>query len=111
MIEEGKREEAFRFWHGWGGWEFDSKCMFLYFKKNTYVIDLKSCDTASGILDWLYQLKGKAWDAEILNLMQAFDDITGGVQSLCHFGEHERFNVKKHIKECVIPLMLKYQEK
>jgi hypothetical protein len=51
----------------WGNWRFKKSTNELVFKRDYYSVDLDDCKTSAAVLDWIFQLHGKAWitDADV----------------------------------------------
>ncbi|MBA7685790.1 hypothetical protein ES703_94218 [subsurface metagenome] len=86
----------------WGPWEYDAASLVLWCKgievADEYWIDLKGCNNAREILDWIVQINGKGWGAECVGyLVQALDDILDLQRNIVHLPPGKTFDVKEHL--------------
>ena len=96
VAEDGQR---------WGQWRYNKSNLTLEYvdparpdNDNPYYVDIEDCDTASGMLDWLLQIHGKAWlqPNDLNDLVSALQELSGyGLQGKVH-GDR-RFDWKAHL--------------
>ena len=53
-----------------------------------YEIDLERIGSSAAMLDWIFQIRGKAWATSTVlrDLLNAFHDVSGPQSSLCSLG-------------------------
>jgi len=77
--------------HRWGNLELDAERLCLV---NTACygseVDIECISDSAGMLDWLFQVRGKWSDQEVLSLLQALKDIFQPQANLCSFGVNKR---------------------
>jgi hypothetical protein len=87
--------------HGdrWGEWEYDNKAFVITHRGAGYEVDLERCATSAQMLDYIFQVAGKAWitPKDLGDLVQALDDLLSPQGTLCSLGEGKTLNVKKHL--------------
>lgn len=89
----------------WGNWHLNSRTLELIYRagyNQLYEIDLETITSSSQMLDWLLQIKGKAWasNQDITDLLQAFKELFDPQCYLCSFGEDKRIkDVRAHIQK------------
>jgi len=98
-MSEGGEEVKQR---AWGPWEYDPDNLVLWCKgienADEYWIDLKRCNNAGEVLDWIAQINGKGWGAECIGkLVQALDDILHLQANIVHLAPGETFDVRRHL--------------
>jgi hypothetical protein len=71
----------------WGNWQFEPKNLTLTHSTEGYEIDLERIHSSAAILDWIFQIQGKAWaDAKTMHdLLRAFDDILAPQDNYCSY--------------------------
>ena len=88
-----------------GDWTFHKNMLTLEFTldRHWYEIDLEECTTPAELLDWLFQMQGKAWcTAEALyDLFEIFEEVsqhmlgTSIQGGFCPFGNAKRVEWKQ----------------
>ena len=89
----------------WDNWTLCKDNYTLTYDENgryMYEIDLETIQTPAQMLDWIFQIRGKAWasDRAICALLEAFYAIFKPQASLCSYGSSKRIT-RDHIKELV----------
>jgi hypothetical protein len=92
--------------HGakWGKWRYDAKVLTLTHEGMDYEIDLEECGTCAEVLDWIFQIAGKArppWTRDdIVDLIDALNDILDPQATLCGSGKDQgRLDVAKRLRK------------
>lgn len=89
--------------HGdrWGNWEYNAETFVLWNEKTSYEVDLERCSTSAEMLDWIFQVAGKAWATadELGHLVEALDDTLHPQGTLCGFGKGKTLDVKAFLTE------------
>lgn len=75
----------------WGSWRLDPRDLVLEILKaegERYLIPLVKCNSSEEILDWLTKLREKPWATgqDLLDLIDAFDDLLGLEENYCGSG-------------------------
>jgi len=85
----------------WGKWVFDAKHLTLKHSTEEYEIDLENIHSSAAILDWIFQIQGKAWaDATTMyDLLRAFDDILAPQANYCSDEQNIRTDGGKLARE------------
>lgn len=94
-----------RLFHGrrWGSWTLDCERLALVFDASPidrgeyvgffghYELDLERIRQSSNLLDFIFQVRGKAWATSVVmrDLIEAIDDILAPQASLCSGGGHK----------------------
>ena len=98
-----------RLFHGrhWGSWSFDTERLVLVHNAEPvtrghgndeyvaflgdYEIDVERIRQSSQALDWIFQIRGKAWATSVVmrDLIEALDDIFEPQASLCSCGTNK----------------------
>lgn len=76
----------------WLGWRLDAHAYTLDLVRDgvdLYQVDLERCTTSARVLDWIAQVRGKAWAdvGALAGLVRALDDVIDLQATLCSFGE------------------------
>lgn len=76
----------------WGKWILKPSTLVLAHDEPYYEIDLEEIHSSAAILDWIYQILGKAWaDADTMhNLLRAVKDILHPQANYCPWEEDRR---------------------
>jgi len=92
----------------WGPWKLRKSNYTLVLpygdrRGDRYYIDLETCTTSAGVLDWIAQVTLKTWadDAVIAGLVRALNDILELQGTLCGGGIGKRLDVatiKRYVK-------------
>jgi hypothetical protein len=106
-------EKQYRLINGWGNWKLDTENLELVFQFENieYPINLRTCNTSSQILDWIYQVYAKSWAEveDVYDLIRAFNDIVRVQDQICSFGVDialkNKFKMETHISESIVPLL------
>jgi len=85
----------------WGNWVLDTKRLTLDFKKRNdeYEVDLEDIRDSATMLDWIFQIQGKAWATHKImgDLLDAFNDVFSPQANLCSGGKDHKINPKNHL--------------
>jgi hypothetical protein len=88
--------------HGdtWGDWELNAKNLTLYLKSHSYEIDLEAITDSAKMLDWIFQIRMKAWSTNdiIGDLSSAFQDIFRPQGTLCGMGIGKTIDAADYLK-------------
>jgi hypothetical protein len=73
----------------WGKWILKPSTLVLAHDEPYYEIDLEEIHSSAAILDWIFQIRGKAWaDANTMyDLLCAVDDILHPQANYCPWEE------------------------
>jgi len=93
----------------WGAWRYNHNNLTLEIdsrisgnaENDPYYVDLEECNSSHQVLDWLCQLLAKPWCPveQVGYLLQAIDDLAGGVQNnILSGGGDLHFDMAKHLK-------------
>jgi hypothetical protein len=100
-----KRHEPQPPHHGdrWGNWRLDAKNLTLEHLTGDhldYDVDLEKMNTSAEMLDWIFQVRGKAWasDQDMGDLLTALDELLKPQVNLCSGGRDCRFDASKHLQ-------------
>jgi hypothetical protein len=89
--------------HGstWGGWVLDGNALVLTLKSHSYEIDLEGITDSAKMLDWIFQIRMKAWSTNDIvgDLISAFQDIFRPQGTLCGFGVDKTLDATAHLKK------------
>jgi hypothetical protein len=94
----------------WGRWYWETEYPYnltFYDGHLEYSIGLcdygiRGCTSSAVILNWIYQLDEKGWTSaqDIRDLLRAFNDLIGGVQSkICLCWRDQQFDIKKRLDD------------
>jgi hypothetical protein len=87
--------------HGdrWGEWEYNNRTFVITHLGAKYDVDLERCATSAQMLDYIFQVAGKAWmtPKDLGDLVQALDDLLSPQGTLCSLTEDKKLDVKKHL--------------
>lgn len=73
----------------WGNWRYEESTNEIVFKDEMiYAVDLDTCKTSAGVLDWIFQVHKKRFitDADMRDLLRALRAIVHPQQTLCSVG-------------------------
>jgi len=84
----------------WGNWTFERRNLTLN-HKHGYSIDLESCKNPAQVLDWIMQVRAKAWtdSRDVTELLDALDEILGVQANVCRNGRDAEIDPKTLINE------------
>ena len=89
----------------WGNWTLeitgDVPWLALKAKEGSYEIDLHRIDGSAEMLDWIFQLRMKAWVTNdiIGDLTSAFQDIFRPQSTLCGAGIDKKLDAKTFLEK------------
>jgi hypothetical protein len=92
----------------WGNWSLQTDNWTLTYQNDEYAVDLENCNTPAEVLDWIFQVEGKAWaTAQVLSdLLHAVSDIFDPQANLCSGGSSRRIKAPNFLrKRCFQPPM------
>ena len=74
----------------WGSWVFEPKTLVLEFHESPtnrvrYYVDLERMETAAAMLDWIFQVRSKAWitSRDVGDLCAALAELVDPQANLC----------------------------
>ena len=89
--------------HRWGNWRLNATNLTLEHLTGDhldYYVDLEKMNTSAEMLDWIFQVRGKAWasDQDMGDLLTAFDELLKPQVNLCSGGRGRPFDASKHLQ-------------
>ena len=71
--------------------------------RREYEVDLEECADSAQVLDWIFQIRGKAWaDARtISDFLNALHDILHPQQNLCSGGANKQIKPRDFLRKVI----------
>ena len=89
----------------WGGWRLDASSLTLALQtgRHHYEIDLEGITDSAQMLDWIFQLRMKAWVTnDILgDLISAFQDLFRPQNTICGQGINKTIDAKEWLDHVI----------
>lgn len=89
----------------WGDWHLETSNLTLVLKsgRHNYEIDLEEITDSAHMLDWIIQLRMKAWVTNdiIGDLVSAFQDIFRPQATICGNGQNVTINATEHLQAVI----------
>ena len=97
--------EAIKDGSTWGGWRLNASdlTMVLQSGRHHYEIDLEGITDSAQMLDWIFQLRMKAWvtDDIIGDLILAFQDLFRPQNTICGQGINKTIDAKEWLHHVI----------